>query len=124
MVVAMYVGMAVLDMQIGGIAEALGLGDLHATRPQVATLLMAFEMALPMVVWMDHRSHTWRSIAEMAAVTLAPAPILIVTTPTGAMDAYHVAMLVSMFGLMLFRRSEYAKHNHPSERTTAGATGG
>ena len=116
MVVAMYVGMAILAAQIGGIVTAIGHGDLHVVQPHLATLLMAFEMALPMAVWMDHRGHTRRSILEMTAVAVAPAPAAIFLTPAHAMDVYHFAMLASMIALMVYRWGDYSNHRHGQDQ--------
>jgi len=112
MVVAMDVGMAFLEPLIGGLAAAAGYRELHRTSPAVATLLMAFEMALPMAVWMDARGHGRRSIVEMTLATVVPAPALVLLAPGDAMGAYHLAMYGSMVGLMLVRRDEYAGGGH------------
>jgi len=115
MVVAMYVGMAFLEPLVSGLVTALGQPDLHTRQPAAATLAMALEMVAPMAVWMDHRGHAVREIAEMAVVTFLPAPALILLLGADAMSAYHLSMFPAMAALMAYRRSRYlgGHHSHP-----------
>src|SRR5215218_257858 len=116
MVVAMFLGMAVLGVPAGWALGAVGsswsqLGD---DAPSLMLLGMAFTMTVPMVGWMRFRGHGWRANAEMAASMLLPtlAAISLLLTraveDTGALlVAEHVAMLLGMLVAMLLRRDEY-----------------
>jgi hypothetical protein len=113
MVVAMMVGMAVLGPQVEAIAAALGQPDVHHRVPQVAILLMALEMAVPMALWMNHRGHGHRGVAEMSAVMVLPALAFVggaavgwIATPA-LMSAYHATMYIGMIALMAYRRRDF-----------------
>ena len=116
MVVAMFVGMAVLALPA---RLALGAaGTSWSELGHAAMFLgMAVEMTLPMVAWMRYRGHDWRASGEMAAAMLLPtfAAIALLwahAAGSGAlMAAEHVAMLGSMLVVMLLRPAEYG-HGH------------
>jgi flagellar biosynthetic protein FliP len=100
MVVAMMAGMLPLGLIYVTLSPAIPILEDLA----VATALMSIFMTVPMVAWMRHRCHTWRQTAEMSAAMLAP------SVPLMALDMWgpaHVAMILGMLGLMLYRRDEY-----------------
>jgi hypothetical protein len=114
MIIAMVVGMLVLGLARGGV---LGLFDVElssATQPELAALLMAFDMSVGMVVWMRYRGHGWASTMEMVAVMFAPVVLLAPFTLAGLMSGHalmmvmHIAMLPLMLAVMLRRRAEYS----------------
>jgi flagellar biosynthetic protein FliP len=116
MVVAMLVGMAVLELPL----RMLGTGwhELSIDAPALGFLGMATSMTVPMVGWMLHRGHGWRANAEMSAAMFIPtfAVIALTTadlvTDTGAlMTLEHTAMFVAMAAIMLARPAEYI-HRH------------
>jgi hypothetical protein len=110
MVLAMFVGMAVLG---GGLA-ALGLTDWTDEAPALHLLWMAFTMSAPMVAWMLHRGHGWAPALEMTAAMFVPSAAAIVLFWTGAtedtgtlMAIQHSAMFPAMLVAMLLRLDEY-----------------
>jgi hypothetical protein len=133
MVVAMFVGMAVLGAPAVWAMTAVGIDwtELTDDSPAVMFLGMATTMTLPMVGWMLYRGHGRRANAEMSASMFVPTFAVIgllwagVLTDLGAlMMIEHVAMLLAMLGAMLLRRAEYADHGHghdsKAEPTVAG----
>ncbi len=112
----MMAGMMVLSVPVAAVAGALGHPNLGAEMPLLATVVMAVEMAVPMVLWMAYRGHPRRSLVEMCGVMLAPAAVLAAAVSAGlasqepAAGLYHPAMLALMVGYMLLRRREYAGH--------------
>lgn len=114
MMLAMMVGMAILAYPVSLLAGILGYRDLTAELPGVAALVMAFEMTLPMALWMGYRGHARRGILEMSAGMVTPAIVLVVAAEVGLIapsvlsSTYHVAMLATMVGLMLYRRADYS----------------
>ena len=109
MVVAMFVGMAVLGAATMGL-EALTGVEAPAS-PEFAAFKMAFDMSVGMVVWMRYRGHGWPSTLEMVAAMFAPAVVLAPLSWLGVisgdllMIATHVLMLPLMLVVMLRRRS-------------------
>jgi uncharacterized membrane protein (UPF0182 family) len=121
MVVAMFLGMAVLGVPTEWALGAVGASwsDLHHNAPALMLLLMAVIMTVPMVGWMAYRGHRWRPSAEMAASMLLPTFGVIVllwgavvTDATALMTIEHIVMLPSMLAAMLLRRDEYSGHRH------------
>lgn len=116
MIAAMFVGMAVLGIAVRGALALTGLefpgGD------EWASVEMAAEMSIGMVVWMRYRGHGWASSLEMTAAMFAPLALLFPLLWLGAiaggslMLLEHVVMLPAMFLLMLRRRSEYGSAAH------------
>jgi hypothetical protein len=121
MVVAMFLGMAVLGPPAELALRALGSSsaDLRTAAPAVALLGMAAMMTVPMVGWMRYRGHGWQPCAEMAASMIVPT-LAVIALMWGAvvedfgtlMLAEHIAMLPSMLVAMLLRPAEYTSHAH------------
>jgi len=81
--------------------------------PVQSLLIMAARMTVPMVVWMRHRDHGWRSSAEMAAAMVVPViPFLCLVwfnvTKSALCGVYCALTVPAMLSLMLYRRREYA----------------
>ena len=121
MVVAMFLGMAVLGMPTEWALGAMSSSwsDLHNNAPALMLLLMAVIMTVPMVGWMAYRGHGWRPNAEMAASMFLPTFAVIallwggvVEDAMALMTIEHVVMLPSMLVAMLLRRDEYSGHCH------------
>jgi hypothetical protein len=119
MVVAMFLGMAVLGLPTEWALGAAGSSwsDLHRDAPALMLLLMAVIMTVPMVGWMAHRGHGRRANGEMAASMFLPTFGVIgllwgavVTDPMALMTIEHAVMLPSMLAAMLLRRDEYSGH--------------
>ena len=113
MVVAMFLGMAVLGYPVDWAMDRLG-----ASSDEFMILGMATTMTVPMVGWMLYRGHGWRANTEMSASMFVPAFAVIgllstgVLTDTGIlMAAEHVVMLLAMAGVMLLRPDEYIHHH-------------
>jgi flagellar biosynthetic protein FliP len=110
MVIAMFAGMAVLGLLL----DAAGLGFAHDRQPELAYLLMAFDMSVGMAVWMRYRGHGWAGTLEMCAAMFVPVvplfPLLWlgVIDAGGLMLAAHVAMFPLMLAAMFRRLDEYA----------------
>ena len=56
MVLAMMLGMYLLDAPSGAVISALGYSD---SDPVLSALVMTFNMTVPMVLWMRFRGHAW-----------------------------------------------------------------
>jgi hypothetical protein len=114
MVVAMFVGMAVLGAALRGILAVAGL-EYPSESPELISLEMAFTMSAGMVVWMRHRGHGWASTLEMAGAMFAPVVVLFpllwlgVISGESLLTLEHIAMLPLMYLVMLRRRSEYGR---------------
>jgi hypothetical protein len=121
MVVAMFLGMAVLGMPAEAGLHAMGTStsELQTDAPAVVLLGMAFIMTVPMVGWMAYRGHGRRPNMEMAAsmflATFAVIALLwggLVEDFMTLMTVEHVVMLPSMLVAMLLRRGEYSCGGH------------
>jgi hypothetical protein len=116
MIVAMVVGMivgATVFLTVGGMT----LDEALRRHPVAFTLVMAFSMTVPMVVWMRHRGHAWRACSEMAAAMVVPAIPLICLRLTHVISGpicglYCALTILAMVCVMLYRRSEYGGSLH------------
>jgi len=113
MVLAMFVGMAVLGLPLYAVGS--GWHELAIEAPAIGFLGMAASMTVPMVAWMRYRGHGWRANTEMSMAMVIPTFAVIalvwadLVTDTGVlMTIEHVAMLAAMAGAMLLRPAEYA----------------
>ena len=134
MIVVMALGMCVLGGAWGAFHEVVfGTAFADAWRDYVvlAGFAMAFNMTLPMVLWMRHRGHGWERIGEMtAAMNLPLLPLLafysLDVIPAQAVLGLQMMLMVpAMVLAMLYRKEEYsAPHHgawHPHRRWFAGA---
>lgn len=115
MVVAMFVGMAVLGLAVKPLT---GQFDVFQ-RTDLSVLIMATNMTIGMSVWMRYRRHSWASIGEMGAAMYLPFALLLVPYWAGLlpggmlMIGGHVLMLPAMAAAMWRRRDEYLRsHAH------------
>ena len=110
MLLAMMAGMMVGAVLL---STALGTSVSEARRAHAVAwvIVMAFDMALPMVAVMLYRGHSRRSAAEMAAAMIVPAlPIVACQLSHFGGDvgrAYMPISMVAMIALIVYRRSEY-----------------
>ncbi len=110
MVVAMFAGMFALGL----LWSAVGIEPAYARDPELAYLLMAFDMSAGMAVWMRMRGHAWAPVLEMCGAMFVPVVPLFPLLWLGLVDgmavmvAAHVAMFPLMLAAMLWRRDEYA----------------
>jgi hypothetical protein len=116
MVVAMFLGMAVL----GGLSEltfAVAGASLSDQPGGFQIMLMGLNMTVPMVLWMSYRGHARARNIEMAASMVVPTVAAAVLAWTGAlgsgagMGVQHAAMIPAMLGVMLWRYEEYSRHH-------------
>jgi hypothetical protein len=128
MIVVMMLGMCVLGAAFGAFHElAFGSGFAAAWRDHVvlAAFAMAFNMTLPMVLWMRHRHHSWERSGEMAAVMALPVLPLLLLYWLGAIPAggvlglQMIVMVPAMLALMLYRKGEYASQHVRGGQTAA-----
>jgi hypothetical protein len=111
--VEMFVAM-MAGMMVGAfvLATALGTSVPQARREHAVAwvIVMAFDMAIPMVAVMLYRGHSWQSASEMAAAMIVPAvPIvaLQLSVSGNAGRAYMPVSMVAMIALIVYRRNEY-----------------
>ena len=123
MVIAMFLGMAVLGLPAGWMLNALGSSwaALNDDAPGLMLLGMAVTMTVPMVAWMRYRGHGWRANTEMSASMFLPTFAVIAMLGAGLVTdiglllvVEHVAMLLAMLVAMLLRRAEYTCGAHAS----------
>jgi hypothetical protein len=124
MVVAMFLGMAILGLPAGWALNALGtsMHELHTDAPALMLLAMATMMAVPMVGWMRYRGHGRRPNTEMAASMFIPTLAVMALLPTGIgamtlMGVQHALMLPAMLVAMLLRPAEYSSHHGHAHRS-------
>jgi hypothetical protein len=113
MVLAMFLGMAILGLPADWI-----MGSVGADSDAFMFLEMATTMTVPMVGWMIYRGHGWRANAEMSASMYVPTFAVIGLLTSGLltdvgvlMVTEHVVMLLAMAGVMLLRPEEYIHHH-------------
>lgn len=113
MCAAMCVGIAVLDVPFAALARAAGYSDPIRDIPEIAALVVAFDMSFAMAVWMRFRHHSWRCINEMSAAMFIEAAVLIGAAAVGVFDRgslvpiQHSLMLPAMLVPMLLRVRVY-----------------
>jgi hypothetical protein len=112
MVAAMIAGMVLLGPPVMMGSRLLGYSFMFD--PTIRTLIMATNMNIGMIVWMQYRGHTWERTLEMVAGMTIPFLAFLVPmwlgliTETTLNVAGHAAMLVGMWASMAFRRAEYS----------------
>jgi hypothetical protein len=116
MLLAMLLGMLVL----GGLAElafALSGSSLSDQPGGTQVMLMAFNMTVPMVLWMRHRGHAAARNVEMALSMIVPSVAAAALSwagaigTGGALGIQHAVMIPAMLGVMLWRYQDYS-HPH------------
>ena len=113
MVVAMIIGMAAFGALWSAVISASGTDFDSFTDDHVVlvALAMAFDMTVPMVLWMRHRGHNWARGAEMAGAMFVPTSLVICLLEVGATSADSLIGLQHV--VMLWRRSEYTRAHGP-----------
>src|SRR5919107_1791366 len=86
MVVAMVLGMLLLDPPLDGALELLGArpDTWRDSAPELSVLAMGVTMTVPMVAWMRVRGHRWRPTIEMSAAMLVPTAAAMASLVAGA----------------------------------------
>jgi hypothetical protein len=134
MIVVMMLGMCALGAAWGAFHEIVfGSAFADAWRDYVglAAFAMAFNMTVPMVLWMRYRGHSWERGGEMAtAMNLPLLPLLLLYSldliPAPAVLGLQMMLMIpAMVLAMLYRKEEYsATHQtawHPYRKWFAGA---
>jgi hypothetical protein len=134
MIVVMMLGMCVLGVGWGAFHEVVfgsAFADAWRVYVGLAAFAMAFNMTVPMVLWMRYRGHSWERGGEMAiAMNLPLLPLLLLYSldliPAQAVLGLQMMLMIpAMVLAMLYRRDEYsAAHQtarHPHRRWFAGA---
>jgi hypothetical protein len=121
MIVVMMLGMCVLGSAFGALhVLVFGSGYADAWRDHVvlAAFAMAFNMTVPMVLWMRYRGHSWERGGEMAAAMNLPVlPLLglywLGAIPSrGVLGGQMMLMVPAMLLVMLYRKEEYSAAHH------------
>jgi hypothetical protein len=125
MLLVMMLGMCVLGAAFGAFHElAFGSGFAAAWRDHVvlAAFAMAFNMTVPMVLWMRSRGHSRERGGEMSAAMSVPVlPLLVlygfdVIPARGVLGGQMMLMIPAMLAAMLYRKEEYSSphtaHGH------------
>ena len=114
MVLAMMLGMALLGALYGAAMGALGYANPRQQFPELSALVMAFNMSVGMVAWMQFRGHGWARSAEMAGAMVVPTVPLVVLAWCSLIDerslmgAVMNVTTLCMIAIMLYRRAHYA----------------
>jgi hypothetical protein len=117
MIVVMMLGMCVLGAAWGAFHQLVfGSAFADAWRDYVglAAFAMAFNMTVPMVLWMRYRGHSWERGGEMAAAMNPPLLPLLLLYSFGLIPAQAVLglqmmlMIPAMVLAMLYRKEEYS----------------
>jgi len=116
MIVAMVLGMALYPLWVMATSNAPAESWVHRT--DVAGIVMATAMSIPMVAWMMYRRHRTLLTVEMVAAMFAGFLVLLPPLWMGAISAAtfmiagHILMPLFMLLAMLGRRGEYMHHDH------------
>jgi hypothetical protein len=120
MVGVMTLGMFVLGVafrQLHTLLFGSGFAAAWDDHVLLAASAMAFNMTVPMVLWMHYRGHSWERCGEMAmAMNLPVLPALVLywlgAIPSeGVLGMQMMAMIPAMLGAMLYRKEEYSAHH-------------
>jgi hypothetical protein len=126
MLVVMMVGMCVFGVAFRELhVLVFGGGFDAAWRDHIglAAFAMAFNMTVPMVLWMRYRGHSWERGGEMAVamnLSLLPAFVLYgfgAIPGRGVLGMQMMLMVPAMLAAMLYRKGEYrAAHQRAGHR--------
>ena len=125
MTVVMMVGMVVLGMafrQLHILLFGNGFAAAWDDHVVLAASAMAFNMTVPMVLWMRYGGHSWERGGEMAVgmnLPLLPALLLYwldAIPAEGVLGMQMMLMIPGMLAAMLYRKDEYTAphtaHHH------------
>lgn len=126
MLAAMLVGMVLAAAIFAVVVHAKSWNQITTQYPTQALVAMALGMTAPMAGWMIHRGMGKRNTAEMSAVMLLAAlPFLCLVwfdvTESAQCGGYCLLSVAAMWGLMRYRRTEYA--HHPMGEQTGALSG-
>ena len=72
-----------MGLRYFALADQFGSSDPCTDWPELSRTVVTFNMTAPMVAWMRFRGMAWRPTAEMAAVMLILALLILVAGRTG-----------------------------------------
>jgi hypothetical protein len=113
MCAAMCLGEAVLDVLFFGGAWLIWHANLISQFPELSTLVIAFNMSVPMIAWMRFRGMEWRPTLEMSGAMFVEAIVLIgvswlgIITKSSLVFWQEALMMPIMLIPMLFRLDLY-----------------
>jgi hypothetical protein len=116
MCVSMCAGGAILSLIIFRIPVLIGAPNPRGQLPELALILIAIVLTLPMAAWMRFRGMEWRPILEMSAVPIGLAILLIGGVWAGvtadntlqtSIGTFCGLSCAGMFVVMLFRLDLY-----------------
>jgi hypothetical protein len=113
MCMAMCVGAIVLSLIFFEGAALLGYTSLPQRFPELSTLVVAFNLSVPMAIWMRIRGHDWRPTLEMSGATMAVGLLLIAAywagiIPKGDLLEWQTGLACPvMLAVMLVRLDMY-----------------
>lgn len=115
---AMGVGVAVLDLPFLALFTWAGSSDPIRELPEIAVIVVAFNMSLSMALWMWFRGHDQRCGHEMSGALFVEAFVLIGAAWLGVLSRdslvlwQHSLMLPAMVVSMLYRIDIYTAPAH------------
>jgi len=131
MCISMCVAGNILILLVFSVAAALIGTPIRQQFPELSLFLIAFNLTLPMVVWMRFRGMEWRPTLEMAGSAFAVVILLIGLVWLNLVSSSILQMKVGsfcglvcagMFAVMLFRlnlyTSNHGSHQHPTQATS------
>lgn len=114
MCAVMCVGAIVLSVLFFGTAGLLGYTDVPQHQPELAVLVIAVNLSVPMAIWMRFRSMGWRPTLEMSGSTMAVGLLLIaaywlgIVAKGSLVDVQTSLACPLMLAVMLFRFPLYS----------------
>jgi hypothetical protein len=127
MCMVMCVGAILLSVLFFGAAAMLGYTDLPQQAPELAVLVIAINLSLPMAVWMRFMGMEWRPTLEMSGSTMVAGLLLIAAywldiVAKSSLMELQTGLLACplMFAVMLFRFRLYST-SHPRHHDPATA---
>ena len=124
MCAAMCIGLMALDPIYGWVSAQAAMPNPYLRLPELSVAVVAFNMTLPMVLWMRFRGMDWRLNAEMAAAMVVEAVFILAAYWAGLLpnvpaanvsslwQAQHALMMPAMLVPMLLRLDHYTGSKH------------
>ena len=123
MCAVMCLGAILFSLLIFGAASLLGYSNLAETAPELAVLVIAVNLSVPMAAWMRFRGMAWQPTVEMAGSTMAVGVLLIVAyrldlvaqarlVPIQTSLACPVMLAVMLPRFRLYSAAHTAHHAH------------
>ncbi len=117
MCAAMCIGWGVLGLVFVWAVGLRGISNPNIQIPELATIVAAINMTLPMAAWMRFRKMEWRPIGEMSAAMFIEAILLIGVAQFGILQRgslvvwLHALMMPAMLVPMFLRFDLYSGHH-------------